>query len=63
MLKYTKTVKAANSNMSGNIANGPSPNRKNPNGEVMKGLEVMSFNKKTPANIMRPKENSDFVFM
>ncbi len=63
MLKYTKTVNAVNSNRSGNTANGPRPEAKNPNGKDTKGLEVMSFKRKMPAKITRPKENSDFVLL
>ena len=63
MLRYISTDKAANSNRSGNNANGPSPYAWYLNNDVTRGLEVKSFKRKTDANIISPNVNSDRVLM
>ncbi len=63
MLRYNKTVNATNSNKSGNNANIPRPNARNPKTHINIGLAVRAFKRKTNENMISPIVNCDRVLL
>jgi hypothetical protein len=62
-LRYSSTINAPHVNKSGNMANGPRPNGRKPKAQIIMGLEVRAFRRKTNENIISPIVNSDRVFL
>jgi hypothetical protein len=63
MLRYSRTISAANVNRSGSRANGPSPNILNLKIDITIGLETRAYKRSVAENIISPIVNSDRVFL
>jgi len=63
MLRYSRTISAANVNRSGSRANGPSPNILKPKIDITIGLETRAYKRSVAENIISPIVNSDCVFL